>query len=172
MSDNNQTFDSEASIKALTSKEDLLGIAIDIESYFDSNSLYVFDNWIDGQIVAGPFVRKYWIELTLKYPYNRMPDPDGGLRLTPHGTKISYRKAKEMVPMSINDPSDYEPGTKKPRMKAEPIWLIEMKIPRRFVEAVNNELLDVYADELEEPAEVENGGANSGAEQLPPGEQL
>jgi hypothetical protein len=79
-----------------------------------------------------------------------MPDPEGGLRLTTHGTKIKFEKAKIMRPEPIKDPSDYEPGTHKPRMKAPQIWLVHMKSPRRFVDAVNQDILDQYDTEAED----------------------
>ena len=166
---------SEDVIKKLTSKEDLLSVMIDIEDYFDNANLYAFDNWFSGELVDGPIVRKYWIEITLKYPYKKMPDPRGGLRLTPHGTKIFYRKAYELVPQPINSPSDYDPGTKNPKMKHEPIWLIHFRIPRRFVEALDQEMLDIYSDEVEHDevedavtqGETENlGGGLTGGPQL------
>ena len=156
-------------IKRLTAKSDLLSIMIDIENYFDNANLYAFDNWFSGELVDGPLIRKYWIDITLKYTYKKMPDPRGGLRLTPHGTKIDYRKAYELVAQPINNPSDYEPGTRKPKMKKEPIWLIHMKIPRRFVEALDKELLDTYADEIEDETgedaeDIENNSTNTNME--------
>lgn len=162
---------SEEVIKKLTSKDDLLSVMLDIENYFDNANLYTFDNWFGGELVDGPIVKKYWIEITLKYLYKKMPDPRGGLRLTAHGTKISYRKAYELVPQPIENPGDYEPGTKKPKMKKEPIWLIHMCIPRRFVEALEQEMLDIYAEEVGDDEELENstmqqGEENNGGPQL------
>lgn len=140
----------EEVIKKLTAKQDLLDVMLDIEDYFDNNNLYVFDNWFKGELVNGPLVKKYWIEATFKYPYHHMPDPEGGLRLTQHGTKIQYEKTFQMVPVPIQSPDDYEPGTKKPRMKKEKVWLIHMKIPRRFVETLDPEMLDIYDEEVED----------------------
>lgn len=161
---------SEEVIKKLTSKDDLLSVMLDIESYLDNANLYTFDNWFGGELVDGPIVKKYWIEITLKYPYKKMPDPRGGLRLTPHGTKVDYRKAYELVPQPIENPGDYEPGTRKPKMKKEPIWLIHMRIPRRFVDALDQEMLDIYAEEVEDEEKVEDatikGEANTGGPQL------
>lgn len=161
---------SEEVIKKLTSKDDLLSVMLDIERYLDNANLYTFDNWFSGELVDGPIVKKYWIEITLKYPYKKMPDPRGGLRLTPHGTKISYRKAYELVPQPIENPGDYEPGTRKPKMKKEPIWLIHMRIPRRFVDALDQEMLDIYAEEVDDEEKVEDaaikGEANTGGPQL------
>lgn len=140
----------EEVVNRLTAKEDLVSVMLDIEDYFDTNNLYAFENWFDGVLVKGPVVKKYWIEITLKYDFKQMPDPAGGLRLTPHGTKITYQKAWQLVPQPINSPSDYQPGTRKPRMKKDPIWLVHLKIPRRFVEAMDQDVLDTYADEMED----------------------
>lgn len=134
----------------------LLDIAIDIESYLDDANLYVFKNWLAGVLVQGPRMRKYWVDVIFKYEWHEMPDPDGALRLTPHGTKVRFSKAHELVPMPIRTPDDYEPGTKKPRMKKKKVWLVHMSIPRRFIEAVDQDLIDQYdleADDAESAAE-------------------
>jgi hypothetical protein len=148
-------------ISRLTAKEDLVDIMIDIESYLDNSNLYVYDNWMKGELVSGPYVRRYWIDVTFKYALHEMPDPQGGLRLTPHGTKVSYCKAHELVDQPIETPSDYEPGTRKPRFKKEPVWLVHMKIPRRFIETLGQDVLDTYADEME--AEQDENTANTDA---------
>lgn len=143
-------------VNKLATQGDLLDILMDVESYLDESSLYVFDNWIKGVIVNGPVVKKYWIDVVLKYDHHQMPDPEGGLRLTPHGTRIKFKKAHELVPVDVKTPDDYEPGTKKPKMKKKPIWLVYMSIPRRFVEAVNQDMLDQYDDEAEDLENAED----------------
>lgn len=143
-------------VNKLASQEDLLDILMDVESYLDESNLYVFDNWIKGVIVQGPTVKKYWIDVILKYEHQQMPDPQGGLRLTPHGTKVKFQKAHELVPVEIKSPDDYEPGTKRPKMKKKPIWLVHLSIPRRFVEAVNQDMLDQYDDEAEDMENAED----------------
>lgn len=137
-------------VAKLTSQSNLVDIMLDVEDYLDNSNLYVFDNWIKGVLVRGPVVKKYWIEITFKYDKQDMPDPEGGLRLTPHGTRIQFEKAQELRPEPINTPSDYEPGTHKPRMKPHDVWLVHMNIPRRFVEAVNQDMMDQYDDEAED----------------------
>ena len=78
-----------------------------------------------------------------------MPDPEGGLRLLQHGTKIAFRKAEELYPIEVKSESDYQPGTKKPKMKKRKIWLIDMLIPRKFVRNVDKEILDQYEEEVD-----------------------
>jgi hypothetical protein len=153
----------------LTKQPNLIDIMVDVEDYLDNSNLYVFDNWIKGVLVRGPVVRKYWIEITLKYERKQMPDPEGALRLTPHGTQVKFEKAQELRPEPIRDPSDYEPGTMKPKMKPHDVWLVHMCIPRRFVEAVNQDLLDQYDEEAEDAETAEDQiaqGAPQGAPTL------
>jgi hypothetical protein len=150
-------------VNRISDNEDLIDILIDIENYLDSNNLYVYKNWKLGEVVAGPFTRPYWIKLTLKYPYRKMPDPEGGLRLLQHGTKISFRKAEELVPIKVKSESDYQPGTKKPKMKKNKIWLIDMLIPRKFVRNIDKEVMDQYEEEVdvETVDDAEAEGINS-----------
>ena len=150
-------------VNRISDNEDLIDILIDIENYLDSNNLYVYKNWKLGEVVAGPFTRPYWIKLTLKYPYRKMPDPEGGLRLLQHGTKFSFRKAEELVPITVKSESDYQPGTKKPKMKKIKIWLIDMLIPRKFVRNIDKEVMDQYEEEVdvETVDDAEAEGINS-----------
>lgn len=143
-------------VDRLSKDTNLLDIAIDIESYLDDANLYVFKNWIKGVLVKGPITRKYWVDVIFKYEQHEMPDPEGALRLLPHGTKVQFQKAHELVSMPIESPDDYEPGTKKPKMKRKPCWLVHMRIPRRFIEAVDQDLIDQYDLEADDADSAED----------------
>lgn len=140
---------SETAITRIENSEDILDILIDVENYFDSNNLYAFANWIDGEVVGGPWVKRYWVKVMLKYPYKKMPNPDGGLRLLKHGTKIRYDIKYEERSVDVKSPSDYQPGTKKPKIKKHKIWVITLLIPRRFVQNLDSEIMDTYDDEVD-----------------------
>jgi hypothetical protein len=45
-----------------------------------------------------------------------MPDPRGASRLLPFDCEVKYKKTNMKVPMKIEDPSDYRPGTKKAQL--------------------------------------------------------
>lgn len=136
-------------VERIYDSEDLVDILIDIEDYLDSNDLYVFKNWKLGEVVSGPWTQRYWVKLTLKYPYRKMPDPEGGLRLLQHGTKINYRVAKEKYDVKVKSEADYQPGTVKPKIKERKIWLVDLLIPRKFVQNLDNEVLDQYEEEVD-----------------------
>lgn len=136
--------------KKLSDSSSLTDVLIQMEDFLDGLDLYVFKNWFDGEIVEGPNVRRYWVSMTLKYDYESMPDPDGGLRLIKHGAKVFFRKAKEEVARDIKDPSDYRPEQKgKPIMDLNEVWLVEIHIPRRFIDELDDDDLDVVADDVD-----------------------
>lgn len=169
---NNIEIDTDV-VKRLSDNPDLVDVMIGIEDYLDRSNIYVFKNWIDGELVDGPHIEPYWIKVVFKWDYKHMPDPEGGLRLLSHGTKIFYKKDKEMVPQPIKEPSDYEPGTHKPKIKPEKIWLVTLLIPRRFIENINDEVLDLFSsktdtNELENlMSKDQNAGADQGNSNAP-----
>lgn len=135
----------------------LLTILLEIEGMLDKLDMYVFENWIEGEIVDGPNVSKYWIDLTLMYKREQMPDPEAITRLTEHNIKVFYKKDVLEQPKKIEDPEDLEidlqdptaPGYNKRRAKTEtiPIWLVKLEIPRQFIDEYYSE--QVYVDGLE-----------------------
>ena len=152
-------------IRRLDDSPDLVDILISIEDYLDRNDIYAFKNWHLGELVDGPNVRPYWISVTFKWPYKHMPDPMGGARLLPHGTKVMFKVDKENVPQPIKTPSDYEPGTHKPKIKAEKVWLVEIMIPRRFVEDLDSEIMDLYDERVDDIETVEDAEAEGATEE-------
>jgi hypothetical protein len=136
-------------IQRLNDSKSLIDVLIQMESFMDDLDLYTHANWFDGEIVEGPTIKRYWVSMKLKYPYKKMPDPEGGLRLIKHGAKVTFEKAKEMVAIPIQSPSDYQDGTKKPKMEEETVWIVEIKIPRKFIDELDDSDLELYADEID-----------------------
>lgn len=131
----------------LRDSESLTDVLIQMEDFLDGLDLYVFKNWIEGEVVEGPEITRYWTKMVLKYDYNMMPDPTGGLRLVDKGAKVMYRKDQEEKPRDIKDPSDYrEDRHGKPVMDMVDIWLVEIHIPRRFIEELDDDDLELSAD--------------------------
>lgn len=129
---------------------------IQFEDYLDNNHLYAFKNWIEGVVWDGPNVRRYWIDITLKYPRVIMPDPRGAMRLVNSGAIITFKEDTEIVSVKPEKNDDLDPLTRKPKEKEEEIWLITIQVPRRFIEdAIEDyEELEPQATVQEEP-EVE-----------------
>lgn len=152
-------------VRRIDDSPDLVDIMISIEDYLDRNDIYAFKNWIHGELIDGPHISPYWIRVSFKWPHRCMPDPRGGLRLLPHGTKVRFGKECENVPQPIEEPGDYEPGTHKPRIKKEMVWVVELTIPRRFVEDIESEIMDLYDDRVDDMETVEDAEAEGKTEE-------
>lgn len=132
--------------KRLSDSESLTDVMIQMEDFLDSLDMYVFKNWFEGEIVKGPEIRRYWVSMVLKYAYEEMPDPAGAERLIRHGAKVMYRKAKEEAPVEVETPEDLQPNN-KPNMELNDIWLVEIQIPRRFIEELDDSDLEMHVDD-------------------------
>lgn len=150
-------------IKRLTDNTSLLDIMIQAEDYLDSLDLYAFRNWIKGEVVDGPWVKRYWVSFTLKYPYEDMPDPQGGLRLLKYGSKVLFKKTTEEVSVDPKSKEDIDPETKKPKTESRKIWYVTIKIPRRFIEDIDAKNLELYNDilDLEDVSDARDEGISS-----------
>lgn len=115
-----------------------LNILIELEEVLDTLNIYSYKNWEYGEIVAGPDVSKYWISITLMYPYKLMPDPDAALRLTKHGARVFFKRDTFYEPKKIVTPDDLEAtdenGKRRPKRVKKPVWLVIVEMPRQFVD--------------------------------------
>jgi hypothetical protein len=106
---------------------------LDFERVLDEMDIYAFKNWEIGELVAGPDIGKYTVGVTFMWPEKMMPDPRGGKRLLPFDCKVTYKKQKIKIPIKINDPSDYIPGTKKAKLITKKVWLVEITMPKALM---------------------------------------
>jgi hypothetical protein len=116
-----------------------LNILIEFEEVLDNLNIYAFKNWEYGEVIAGPEVTKYWINVTLMYPYKLMPDPDASMRLIKHGCRVFMGKDTFMEPKKIVTPDDLgeidpKSGKRKPIRLKKPVWLVNIEMPRQFVD--------------------------------------
>lgn len=129
-----------------------LNTLMDFENIIDSLHLYSYDNWADGEVIDGPDVSRYWINITLMYPYDKMPDPDGALRLTNYGCKVLYKISKFLQSVDIESPEDLEiepiTARRKPKKKVEKVWLVQISMPRHFIDDFNSNRIRVNGVEI------------------------
>jgi len=108
----------------------------DFERVFDELDIYVFKNWVEGELVSGPDVSRYSVSCTFMWPEKEMPDPEGGRRLYEYGCQVIYKKENVLIPRKIKDPDDYRPGTKKGKIDAHPIWAVTVIMPKKLMQDV------------------------------------
>lgn len=170
-------IDPEKVVARLKDNESLIDVLIAFEGFLDDLDLYAFKNWIDGEVVAGPEVTRYWVSVTLKYDYNKMPDPMGGMRLIKYDATIKYKLSHELVAKDVVEPSDFDDDfARRPKIDRTPIWLIDITIPRRFIEEVDDIFIQQEEEEdIIEPSNEQNGTQqpqNGQDQQLPAGQQV
>ena len=120
-------------IKDLYLSEGSISVLLDFERVLDELDVYAFKNWINGELVAGPEVTKYTATCVFMWPANIMPDPRGGNRLLPFGCKVKFKKQKMQIPIKITSPDDYAPGGHTARLVEQPIWLVEIEMPKALM---------------------------------------
>lgn len=116
-----------------------LNVLLEFEEVLDNLHIYAYKNWEYGEVIAGPDVSRYWITVSLVYPYNMMPDPDAALRLIKHGARVFYKKDVLLEPIKITKPEDLGPtdpktGKRKPKQKKSKVWIVTIEMPREFVD--------------------------------------
>ena len=124
-------------LQTLSENNSAFKVLKDFERVIDELDIYVFKNWSEGELVVGPNVSRYNVACKFMWDYNEMPDPEGAKRLYEHGCSVKYKKDKILVPRKIKDPDDYRPGTKKGKIDAHPVWIVEIVMPKKLMQDVD-----------------------------------
>lgn len=139
-------------IESMYESNSAFNVLKDFERVLDELDLYVYKNWQDGELAAGPDIDRHWVTAKFFWPRENMPDPMGGKRLLDYDCKVGYQKSYIIKPRQIMEPGDIRPGTKKGKLDRHPIWIVEIRMPKKL-------LADLYQSELEnlDVQEVESG---------------
>lgn len=145
-------------IRDIYMSEGSLTTLLDFERVLDEVDIYAFKNWEIGELVAGPDISKYRVECTFMWPLKLMPDPRGAKRLLTFDCDIEYMKKEIKIPIKINDPSDYKPGTKKAKLTTKEVWLVSITMPKSLMNdirtgSIEMEDEDIDLDELDQAYE-------------------
>ena len=122
---------------------------IDFERVLDEMDLYAFKNWQLGELVDGPVIKKYSVGCTFMWPYNLMPDPSGARRLLPFDCKVKFKKTRIKIPIKIEEPDDYIPGTRKARLIEKPVWLVEIVMPKSLITDIRTGSVELEGEDLD-----------------------
>lgn len=134
------------------SRGSALDTLMDVERVLDNLNIYAYQNWIEGEIVEGPHIDRYWVTVTLMYPYKLMPDPEASQRLINNGCKVFYAKDELVTAAKLLEPEDSEgvddadgrrPGQNRAKKVVRPVWLITLEIPRKFMDGFADNQLSV-----------------------------
>ncbi len=145
-------------LRGIDGNETLLDILLEFEHMLDEQGMYAYENWKLGEVAHGPKLSRYWLNVTLLYPYLKMPNPKAALRLTNIGCDVKFKKATLKVPRIVKKHEDLDKD-KKPKLDNHPVWLVDVWMPRKFVdEALSNKnIIDGNIDQSELSNAYETG---------------
>lgn len=149
-----------ANIKNIYISDGSLASLMDFERVLDDLDLYAFRNWQIGELVAGPDIGRYTVSCTFMYPEHLMPDPRGGLRLVTFDCHVRYRRTRIKIPVKIEEPEDFIPGTHKARLIEKSVWLVEIEMPKSLMAEIRTgsielEDQDIDLEELDRAYELD-----------------
>lgn len=144
-----EIIDAIENTKEIFMSDSALSTLIDFERVLDELDLYVFANWKDGELVEGPVYEKYFIKCTFMWPHKKMPDPRGGERLLSYDCEVMYAKDHFETPVEIESPDDFEAGTKMPKLKKTPVWLVTIVMPKKLMQEIQQGSLELESETLD-----------------------
>jgi hypothetical protein len=153
---------------------------LDFERVLDELDLYAFKNWAIGELVQGPDIGKYRVGCIFMWPEKLMPDPRGARRLLPFDCEVRYKKTNMKIPVKIEDPSDFRPGTHKAKIVEKKVWLVEIVMPKALMSDIRTgsveledqdidleDLDSAYEQDLDQESfQTDNNAKNQNAQQL------
>lgn len=137
-----------------------LNLLKDFERVIDELDVYVYENWLDGELVSGPKESRYFIECTFMWPDDKMPEPKGGMRLLDYGCKVKFAQSKMAKVRKIRTPDDIRPGTRKGKIDFENVWMVKIIMPKKLMYDINRGYTELDRNKIEDIMTVQ-GGVNA-----------
>ena len=139
-----------ANIENVYGSNNSLNLLKDFERVIDELDTYVYDNWIDGELVQGPIESRYWVQCTFMWPKEKMPEPQGGKRLLDYGCKVQFAETKLAKVRKIKKPDDIRPGTRKGKIDQEDVWMVKITMPKKLMNDINRGYRNLDKNKVED----------------------
>lgn len=136
-------------IKGVMTSDGSMSVLLDYERVLDEADVYAFKNWLLGELVQGPVVKRYTVTCVFMWPHKLMPDPSAAKRLLKLGCKIIYGKSAIRVPVEVEDYEDFVPGTRYPKMKKRNVWFVSIEIPKELMNDIKEGSIDLADQEID-----------------------
>jgi hypothetical protein len=147
-------------IEQIYGSNNSLNLLKDFERVIDELDTYVYENWIDGELVEGPKESRYFVECTFMWPKEKMPEPKGGMTLIEYGCKVQFAESKLAKVRKIKTPDDIRPGTKKGKIDYEDIWLVKILMPKKLMNDITRGYTELDKNKVEDILTMQ-GGVNA-----------
>jgi len=155
-------------LRKVSEGESLLDMLLEFEGILDEVDLYAYKNWIKGEILEDPDVGRHWVTAKFMYMSEEMPDPAGAERLLSRGMKVKFCREELKYPKKIKNWDDIDQsrsfnamgggyggvgglggvGYVKPKVMTDKVWVVEITMPRKYVDNTIQDYVDVGDDEF------------------------
>lgn len=149
-----------ANIEQIYGSNNALKLLKDFERVIDELDVYVYENWLDGELVAGPKESRYFVECTFMWPEDKMPEPKGGMRLIDYGCKVQFAESTLAKVRKIKEPEDIRPGTRKGKIDHEKIWMMKITMPKKLMQDITRGYTELDKNKVEDIVS-RHGGVNA-----------
>jgi len=154
------TKDILKNIEQVYGSNNSLNLLKDFERVIDELDTYVYENWLDGELVQGPKESRYFVECTFMWPKDNMPEPKGGMKLLEYGCKVQYAESMISSVRRIKKPDDIRPGTKKGKIDHKPVWLVKITMPKKLMHDIDRGYTELDKNKIEDIL-TQGGGVNA-----------
>ena len=150
-------------IRKISDTNTLLDMLLEFEGVLDTFDIYAYKNWDKGEVINGPKLGRYFIDVHLMWKAEEMPDPEALLRLKKNDCEVKMFKDQLTKSKKITSVEDTEVVTRgnKPRRVAKKenfdIWVVEIKMPRRFVDEFSTEQIEAAEDAYVDMEAIQSG---------------
>lgn len=136
-------MDKKTFIRKIIDSKISLDVLMEFERILDDNHFYAFDNWINGEVVGGPIIGKYHVNILLRY--DEKPDFDALKRLDIFDIKYKVKKvgevyydSNEIVHNNVNPVTGSSVNNQLRNLEDKKVenyfWLVEFIVPKRLFE--------------------------------------
>jgi hypothetical protein len=152
-----------SNIENIYGSNNSLSLLKDFERVIDELDVYVYENWLDGELVEGPKETRYFVQCTFMWPEDKMPEPKGGQRLLDYGCRVQFGQDQFAKVRKIKTPDDIRPGTRKGKIDTQEVWLVRITMPKKLMDDINRGYRNLDVNKVDDILTM-NGGVNAQVE--------
>lgn len=143
-----------ATISGVKKNRNTLDLLLEFEGVLDDLNIYAYENWIKGEVIRGPIISKYWVEVYLMYAEKNMPNPEAAERLIKHGCYVFYQKDTLTSNVKIKQPEDLvpdedDPSKRNPDTTESTVYVVKIVMPRHLLTDYNVKKISAMTGEID-----------------------